>query len=233
MKLICNILKVFLFLCCYINLEAKKPIYMDEHIPLEQRVENALSLMTLQEKIAIIHAQSKFSSPGVPRLGIPELWCTDGPMGIRAEVLWDKWEQAGWSNDSCTAFPSLSCLAATWNPDMALLYGKSIGEEARFRNKHVLLGPGINIYRTPLCGRNFEYMGEDPYLASKMVVPYVRGVQSNGVASCVKHFALNNNEVNRHNSNIIVDDRALYEIYLPAFKAAAIEGKAWSFMGGV
>lgn len=232
MKLICNILKVFLFLCCYINLEAKKPIYMDEHIPLEQRVENALSLMTLQEKIAIIHAQSKFSSPGVPRLGIPELWCTDGPMGIRAEVLWDKWEQAGWSNDSCTAFPSLSCLAATWNPDMALLYGKSIGEEARFRNKHVLLGPGINIYRTPLCGRNFEYMGEDPYLASKMVVPYVRGVQSNGVASCVKHFALNNNEVNRHNSNIIVDDRALYEIYLPAFKAAAIEGKAWSFMGG-
>ena len=188
--------------------------------------------MTLKEKINIIHAQSKFSAPGVPRLGIPELWCTDGPMGVRPEVLWDEWEQAEWTNDSCTAFPALSCLAATWNPDMALLYGKSIGEEARFRNKNVLLGPGINIYRTPLCGRNFEYMGEDPYLTSNMAVPYIQGVQSNGVAVCVKHFALNNNEINRHTSNPIVDDRTLYEIYLPGFKAAATEGKAWSFMGG-
>ena len=153
-------------------------------------------------------------------------------MGVRPEVLWDEWEQAEWTNDSCTAFPALSCLAATWNPDMALLYGKSIGEEARFRNKNVLLGPGINIYRTPLCGRNFEYMGEDPYLTSNMAVPYIQGVQSNGVAVCVKHFALNNNEINRHTSNPIVDDRTLYEIYLPGFKAAATEGKAWSFMGG-
>lgn len=160
--------------------------------------------------------------------GVP----TDGPMGVRPEVLWDEWEQAEWTNDSCTAFPALSCLAATWNPDMALLYGKSIGEEARFRNKNVLLGPGINIYRTPLCGRNFEYMGEDPYLTSNMAVPYIQGVQSNGVAVCVKHFALNNNEINRHTSNPIVDDRTLYEIYLPGFKAAATEGKAWSFMGG-
>ena len=188
--------------------------------------------MTLQEKINIIHAQSKFSAPGVPRLGIAELWCTDGPMGVRPEVLWDEWDQAGWTNDSCTAFPSLTALAATWNPEMALLYGKSIGEEARFRNKSVLLGPGINIYRTPLNGRNFEYMGEDPYLVSQMVVPYVQGVQSNGVAACVKHFALNNNEINRHTSNPIVDDRTLYEIYLPGFKAAATEGNAWSFMGG-
>ena len=141
-------------------------------------------------------------------------------MGVRPEVLWDEWEQAKWTNDSCTAFPSLTCLAATWNPEMARLYGKSIGEEARFRNKSVLLGPGVNIYRTPLCGRNFEYMGEDPYLASRMAVDYVKGVQSNGVAVCVKHFALNNNEINRHTSNPIVDDRTLYEIYLPAFKAA-------------
>ena len=136
-----------------------------------------------------------------------------------------------WTNDSCMAFPALSCLAATWNPRMASLYGKSIGEEARFRNKSVLLGPGINVYRTPLCGRNFEYMGEDPYLISHMVVPYVQGVQSNGVSACVKHFALNNNEINRHTSNPIVDDRTLYEIYLPGFKAAAVEGKAWSFYG--
>lgn len=212
--------------------QSSQPAYLDENLSVEQRIDDALARMTLEEKIAIIHAQSKFSSPGVPRLGIPELWCTDGPMGVRPEVLWDEWDQAKWTNDSCTAFPSLTCLAATWNPEMALLYGKSIGEEARYRNKSVLLGPGVNIYRTPLCGRNFEYMGEDPYLASRMVVPYVEGVQSNGVAVCVKHFALNNNEINRNSSNPIVDDRTLYEIYLPAFKAAATEGKAWSFMGG-
>lgn len=211
---------------------AALPVYLDDSKPLEERVEDALSRMTLREKVNLIHAQSKFSAPGVPRLGIPELWTTDGPMGVRPEVLWDEWEQAEWTNDSCTAFPSLTALAATWNPDMALLYGKSIGEEARFRNKSVLLGPGINVYRTPLNGRNFEYMGEDPYLIARMVVPYVKGVQSNGVAACVKHFALNNNEVNRHTSNPIVDDRTLYEIYLPGFKAAATDGEAWSFMGG-
>lgn len=215
-------------LCGY----ASTPVYLDDSKPIEERVENALSRMTLREKINIIHAQSKFSAPGVPRLGIAELWCTDGPMGVRPEVLWDEWEQARWTNDSCTAFPSLTALAATWDPEMALLYGKSIGEEARFRNKSVLLGPGINIYRTPLNGRNFEYMGEDPYLTATMAVPYVKGVQSNGVAVCVKHFALNNNEINRHTSNPIVDDRTLYEIYLPGFKAAAQEGGAWSFMGG-
>lgn len=208
------------------------PVYLDDTKPIEERVEDALQRMTLREKVNIIHAQSKFSAPGVPRLGIPEIWCTDGPMGVRPEVLWDEWEQAKWTNDSCTAFPSLTALAATWNPEMAMLYGKSIGEEARFRNKSVLLGPGINIYRTPLNGRNFEYMGEDPYLISQMVVPYVKGVQSNGVAACVKHFALNNNEINRHTSNPIVDDRTLYEIYLPGFRAAAQEGEAWTFMGG-
>ena len=212
--------------------KAETPIYLDDSKPIEERVEDALSRMTLREKINLIHAQSKFSAPGVPRLGIAEIWCTDGPMGVRPEVLWDEWEQAGWTNDSCTAFPSLTALAATWNPEMAQLYGKSIGEEARFRNKSVLLGPGINVYRTPLNGRNFEYMGEDPYLISEMVVPYVQGVQSNGVAACVKHFALNNNEINRHTSNPIVDDRTLYEIYLPGFKAAATDGDAWSFMGG-
>ena len=187
--------------------------------------------LTLKEKIALVHAQSKFSSAGVPRLGIPEFWMTDGPHGVRPEVLWDEWDQAGWTNDSCVAFPALTCLAATWNPEMSLLYGQSIGEEARYRNKTVLLGPGVNIYRTPLNGRNFEYMGEDPYLSAHMVVPYIQGVQQNGVAACVKHFALNNHEVNRHTTNVIVDDRALYEIYLPAFKAAVQEGKAWAIMG--
>lgn len=210
---------------------AQTPVYLDDSKPVEERVEDALSRMTLEEKIAVTHAQSKFCSPGVARLGIPEFWMTDGPHGIRPEVLWDEWDQAGWTNDSCVAFPALTCLAATWDTDMSMLYGKSIGEEARYRNKTVLLGPGVNIYRTPLNGRNFEYMGEDPYLAGRMVVPYVQGVQQNGVAACVKHYALNNQEVNRHTTNVIVDDRALYEIYLPAFKAAVQEGKAWSIMG--
>lgn len=209
----------------------QKPVYLDETKELEERVEDALGRLTLEEKVALLHAQSKFSSAGVARLGIPEIWTTDGPHGIRPEVLWDKWEQAGWTNDSCVAFPALTCLAATWNPDMAQLYGRSIGEEARYRNKAVLLGPGVNIYRTPLNGRNFEYMGEDPYLASRMVVPYVQGVQQNGVAACVKHFALNNQEINRSTLDVVVDDRALYEIYLPAFKAAVQEGKAWAIMG--
>lgn len=207
------------------------PVYLDESKPIEARVEDALSRMTLQEKVAMCHAQSKFSSTGVPRLGIPENWATDGPHGIRPEVLWDEWDQAGWTNDSCIAFPALTALAATWNKDMSHLYGKVIGEEARYRNKNILLGPGVNIYRTPLNGRNFEYMGEDPYLSSKMVVPYIKGVQENGVAACVKHYALNNQEVDRHTVNVNIDDRTLYEIYLPAFKAAVQEGDAWAIMG--
>ena len=219
-------------LCAVGTLRAQElPVYHDASRSVEERVEAALSRMTLREKIAMLHAQSKFSSPGVPRLGIPEIWTTDGPHGIRPEVLWDEWNQAGWSNDSCTAFPALTCLAATWNPDMAALYGRSIGEESRYRKKDMLLGPGVNIYRTPLNGRNFEYMGEDPCLAARMVVPYVQGVQQNGVAACVKHFALNNQELNRNTTNVIVDDRTLYEIYLPAFRAAVEEGGAWAIMG--
>ncbi|MBQ8021693.1 MAG: glycoside hydrolase family 3 C-terminal domain-containing protein, partial [Bacteroidales bacterium] len=207
------------------------PVYLDPNADIEARIDDALSRMTLDEKIKIIHAQSKFSSAGVPRLGIPELWTTDGPHGIRTEVLWDEWEQAGWTNDSIVAFPALTALAATWNRDMSALYGKSIGEEARYREKDVLLGPGVNIYRTPLNGRNFEYMGEDPYLSGQMVVPYVQEVQKNGVAVCVKHYALNNEETYRHTTDVDLDDRALYEIYLPAFKAAVQEGGAWSIMG--
>lgn len=208
-----------------------QPIYLDESQGMEERVEDALKRMTLDEKIAVIHAQSKFSSAGVKRLGFPDLWTDDGPHGVRPDVLWDEWEQAGQTNDSCVAFPALTCLAATWNPSLARLYGESLGEEALYRNKHVILGPGVNIYRTPLNGRNFEYMGEDPWLASRMVVPYVQGLQSEGVAACVKHYALNNDENYRHQVNVIVSDRALREIYLPAFEAAVKEGKAWSIMG--
>ncbi|MDR2813316.1 MAG: glycoside hydrolase family 3 C-terminal domain-containing protein [Prevotellaceae bacterium] len=210
---------------------AQTPVYLNPAAPLEDRVEDALQRMTLEEKVAVLHAQSKFSSAGVPRLGIPESWMSDGPHGVRAEVLWDEWYGANWTNDSCIAFPALTALAASWNPEVAALYGKSIGEEARYRNKNVLLGPGVNIYRTPLNGRNFEYMGEDPCLAAQMVVPYVREVQKNGVAACVKHFALNNQEIDRGHVNVQVSDRALYEIYLPAFKAAVQQGGAWAIMG--
>ena len=220
--------------CLFLSLNATKaqnPVYLDVKQPIEKRIEIALSLMTLEEKVDMCHAQSKFCSKGVPRLGIPEIWMTDGPHGIREEVFWDEWSGAKWTNDSCTAFPALTCLAASFNPEISHLYGKSIGEEARYRNKTVLLGPGVNIYRTPLNGRNFEYMGEDPYLSSRMVVPYIQGVQQNGVAACVKHFALNNQEKERFTVNVEVSDRALNEIYLPAFKAAVLEGKAWSIMG--
>lgn len=194
-------------------------------------MEDALGRMTLDEKIAVIHAQSKFSSRGVPRLGLPDFWTDDGPHGVRSDVLWDEWEQAGQTNDSCVAFPALTCLAASWNPSLAYLYGKSLGEEALYRGKNMILGPGVNIYRTPLGGRNFEYMGEDPFLASTMVVPYVQGLQSNGVAACVKHFCLNNDEEYRHRVNVKISDRALHEIYLPAFKAAVQKGHVWGLMG--
>ena len=207
------------------------PVYLDESKDIETRVEDALKRMTLDEKIRIIHAQSKFSSAGVPRLGFPDFWTDDGPHGVRPDVLWDEWEQAGQTNDSCVAFPALTCLAATWNPQLSLVYGESLGEEALYRGKNMILGPGVNIYRTPLNGRNFEYMGEDPYLASRMVVPYIQGLQSKGVAACVKHYALNNDEEYRHQVNVIVSDRALHEIYLPAFKAAITEGKAGGSMG--
>ena len=208
-----------------------KPAYLDAGRPIEERVEDALARMTLEEKVTLCHAQSKFSSAGVPRLGIPEMWMSDGPHGIRAEKLWDEWDDAGWTSDSCTAFPALTCLAATWNPTLADTYGQAVGEEARYRNKAVLLGPGVNIYRTPLNGRNFEYMGEDPFLASAMVVPYIQGVQRNGVAACVKHFAVNDQETDRFNVEVKIDDRTLHEIHLPAFKAAVHDGGGWAVMG--
>ncbi len=205
--------------------------YLDESIPEAERIEDALSRMTLDEKIALIHAQSKFSSGGCPRLGIPPVWFSDGPHGVRMEIEWDDWSHAGWTNDSCTAMPALTCLAATFNPSLAGEYGRAIGEEARYRGKDVLLGPGVNIYRTPLSGRNFEYMGEDPVLASAMVVPYIRGVQSNGVAACLKHFVLNNQEHSRSDINVVVDSRALNELYLPAFRTGVKEGGVWAVMG--
>ncbi len=210
---------------------AQTAVYEDASQPLERRIDDALSRMTLQEKVGLCHAWGKFYSGGVPRLGIPGLWMSDGPHGVRAEMDWNEWRNAGWTTDSCTAFPSLTCLAATWNPQMAERYGRAIGEEAAYRGKNVLLGPGVNIYRTPLNGRNFEYMGEDPVLSATMCVPYIQGVQSQGVACCVKHYALNNQETHRWHINVECSERALRELYLPTFRAAVERGKVWSLMG--
>lgn len=210
---------------------AELPVYLDENAPIEQRVEDALSRMTLREKVAMCHAEGKFASPGVARLGIPDLWMSDGPHGVRAEINWNDWGYAGRTNDSITAFPALTALAATWNPALSEAYGNALAEEALYREKDVMLGPGVNIYRTPLNGRNFEYMGEDPYLAGELVVPYITGMQDNGVAACVKHYALNNQELWRGHINVELSDRALHEIYLPAFKRAVEDGKSWSIMG--
>lgn len=222
---------VFRLLAVPFAATAQVPAYLDRSADIEVRVEDALSRMTLEEKIAMVHAQSKFSSPGVPRLGIPEVWMSDGPHGVRAETLWDEWKAAGWTNDACTAFPCLECLAATWNPSLAGEYGKALGEEARYRGKTVILGPGVNIVRTPLCGRNHEYMGEEPLLAGTLAAEYIRGVQSCGVAACVKHFALNNQEARRHRYNAVVADAALHELYLPAFRTAVRDGGVWAMMG--
>ncbi len=198
---------------------------------IEAKIDTILPKLTLEEKVALCHAQSKFSTPGVARLGIPELWYSDGPHGVRAEVNWDDWGYAGWTNDSVTAFPALTALAASFNPELSAAYGKAVAEEALYRGKDMMLGPGVEIYRTPLCGRNFEYMGEDPFLASKMVVPYIKAMQAQTVSCCVKHFALNNQEQWRTLVDVHVSDRALREIYLPAYEAAVKEGGAWAIMG--
>ncbi len=226
-----QILRFSIFLCSLVLILGSNNIIGQNKINVESKIDSILLLLTIKEKIAMVHAQSKFSTPGVPRLGIPEVWMSDGPHGVRGEINWDNWGYANWTNDSITAFPALTCLAATFNPKLSKDYGVSVGEEARYRKKDILLGPGVNIYRTPMNGRNFEYMGEDPFLASKMVVPYIQGVQKNRVAACLKHYALNNQEKWRSHINVKVSDRALNEIYLPAFKAATVEGKVWSVMG--
>ena len=226
-----NSLFTFAVAASFVNAGAAIPVYQDETRPLDERVEDALSRMTLQEKANMIHAQGNFSSAGVPRIGIPDHWMSDGPHGVRAEINWNDWGYSNRTNDSITAFPALTALAATWNPDLSFAYGNALGEEALYREKDVMLGPGVNIYRTPLNGRNFEYMGEDPYLASVLVVSYIKGMQQNGVAASVKHFALNNQELWRGHIDVNLSDRALHEIYLPAFKSAVIDGDSWTIMG--
>jgi len=215
--------------CVFIYAHAQT--YLNPNASLDARVEDALSRMTTQEKVALVHGWSKFMVAGVPRLGIPELYTSDGPHGVRPESEWKTSKQLGNLNDSCTAFPCEMALAASWNKQLAYNYGLALGEEMRYRDKDVALGPGVNIYRTPLCARNAEYMGEDPLLSGQMAVQYILGMQRNGVSACVKHFALNNQETNRHTVDVRVSERALRELYLSAFEMAVNEANPWSIMG--
>ena len=210
---------------------ANAQVYLDPQAPIESRVKDALSRMTTHEKIKVLHAQSKFTSTGVPRLGIRQLNMDDGPHGVREELEWNTWNPARWTNDYCVAFPSLTCLAATWNRDLSAVYGNAISEEFAYRGKDLLLGPGVNIQRTPLNGRAFEYMGEDPYLAGEMAVPYIVAAQKNGVGCCLKHYVLNDQETDRFAVNVNVSERALREIYLYPFEQAVKRAHVWSIMG--
>jgi len=214
-----------------VYVDITQPVYKNADQPIDARVDDLLARMTLDEKIALVHGDSKFSTAAIPRLGIPQRWLSDGPHGVREQVSHDSWDAAGHTDDFATWMPVLLNLAATWDPDLAHGYGQVIGEEARKRGKQIMLGPSVNIQRTPLCGRNFEYMGEDPFLTSRLAVQYIRGEQSQGVSSCVKHFAANNQETERNTISVEMDERTLREIYLPAFKAAVQEGDVWSVMG--
>ena len=201
-----------------------------EKVQMEKRIEKLIKKMTLEEKVGLLHGNSKFYVAGVERLGIPEWSLSDGPHGVRAEINRHDWAYAGWTNDSAFYFPTGTAFAAAWNPELAYRRGEVLGEEARWRKKDVLLGPGVNIIRSPLCGRNFEYMSEDPYMNSVLAVAYIKGLQSRDVACSVKHFAVNNQETNRTTIDVECSERALREIYLPAFKAAVQEGGALTVM---
>ncbi|GAA6412012.1 glycoside hydrolase family 3 C-terminal domain-containing protein [Blautia coccoides] len=187
--------------------------------------------LTLDEKIGMIHGAELFQTAGVPRLGIPPLKMSDGPRGIRQEFLPDRWENIGNSDDYVTYLPSGSALAATWNRELAEKMGSVLGEEARGRGKDVILAPSVNIKRSPLCGRNFEYFSEDPYLTAEMAVPYIRGIQKWDVAACVKHFAANNQETERLWVDVEIDEEVLRNIYLPAFYEAIHRGGSYTIMG--
>lgn len=211
----------YLLLLCPLVLKAQQ--HKDPRLLVQIRK------MTLPEKISLLHGNSLFGTAGIPRFGIPPLKLDDGPLGVREEVNPD-WTPAGLKTDSATFFPNGSALAATWDIQLSCRYGRALGEEARARHKDVILAPAVNLARTPLGGRTYEYLSEDPWLNARLVVPLVQGIQSAGVAACVKHFALNNQEQDRTKVNVEVSERALQELYLPAFKAAVTEGKSWTIM---
>ncbi len=196
----------------------------------DKQIDGILSQMTLEEKVNMLHAKHMFISAGVERLGIADMIYADGPFGIREEMQPDGWMGLGWEKDKATFFPTGSALAATWSPELAYKYGTGMAKEARLRGKDMILGPAINIQRIPTGGRTYEYLSEDPYLSSRLSVQYTKGVQDNGVATCLKHYALNNQENNRGTVNVIIGERAMREIYLPPFQAAVEEADAYGIM---
>jgi beta-glucosidase len=208
-----------------------RPLYLDPTQPREARVEDLLGRLTLEEKIGFLHGDSKFTTAPIPRLGVPTRWLDDGPHGVREDIGPHDWNSAGHTDDYATYFPALSVLASTWNTNLAYAYGEALGEESRARKKDIILSPIADIARTPLCGRIYEFFGEDPFLNARFSVSSVRGIQDQDVAACIKHFAGNNQEMGRAVVNMDMDDRTLREIYLPPFEAAINEAGVWTIMG--
>jgi beta-glucosidase len=207
-----------------------EPVRKSALLQYDKQIDGIISQMTIEEKVNMLHAKHMFVSAGVERLGIADMKYADGPFGIREEMQPDGWMPLGWENDKATFFPTGSALAATWSPELAYAYGTGIAREARLRGKDMILGPAINIQRIPTGGRTYEYLSEDPYLSSRLSVGYTKGVQDNGVAVCLKHFALNNQENNRGTVNVIIGERAMREIYLQPFRAAVEEADAFGVM---
>lgn len=181
-----------------------------------------ISDLTDEERSALLQGTDFMYTRALPRLALPRLSLADGPHGLRKQI--GGGDNGIAASEPATAFPVSACIASSWNPVLAERIGRAIGEECRFYGVHILLGPGLNIKRNPLCGRNFEYYSEDPLLAGKMGAAFVRGVQSAGVSACLKHFALNNQENFRFVGNSVADERTIREIYLKPFEIAVKEG---------
>jgi beta-glucosidase len=225
-----------LFGCSKVTNDIDKPVQGDtpetsREATVETNLETMLARLTLEEKVSLVHASGKFHINAIDRAGIPEMWLSDGPHGVRHQINRHDWASAGWTDDHATYLPHLTSVAASWDPEMAILHGKVLGAEARERKKDFILGPGVNLARLPLYGRNFEYMGEDPILAAKLVVPQIKAIQENDVAATIKHYALNTQELNRTGVNAKPDERTLREVYLPAFEAAVKEANVLGMMG--
>jgi beta-glucosidase len=223
--LISAVICTLILVSCTGNKEHKSAL-----LQYDAEINGIISQMTLEEKVNMLHGKHMFTSAGVERLGIADMVYTDGPFGIREEMEPNSWTPLGWETDRATFFPTGSALAATWSPELAYSLGTALAREARLRGKDMLLGPAINIQRIPIGGRTYEYLSEDPFLSSRLSVGYTKGVQDNGVAVCIKHYALNNQENNRGNVNVIIGERAMREIYLPPFRAAVEEADAYGVM---
>lgn len=196
----------------------------------DEEINEIIAGMTIEEKVEMLHSKTNMSSEGIPRLGIQEIRYADGPFGIREEGVPNGFTSAGWTTDSATYFPTGSALAATWSAELAYKYGHGMGTEGRKRGKDIILGPAINIQRIPVGGRTYEYLSEDPFLAGVLATEYTKGSQDAGTGVCLKHFALNNQEMSRGSVNVICDERTMREIYLKPFEMAVVEGGAVSLM---